>query len=64
MMKNGKVFRVIEPNCYDPEERLKDMAASNVDVQVLCTIPVMFRYVTTLLLSSSPEPQSSSSTRS
>ncbi|EDQ92644.1 uncharacterized protein MONBRDRAFT_13314 [Monosiga brevicollis MX1] len=45
MMKDdGKFFREIEPNCWDPEVRLKEMAETGVDVQVICTVPVMFNY--------------------
>ena len=44
MMKGDKVFRVVEPNCYRVEDRMKDMAETDVDVQVLSTIPVLFNY--------------------
>lgn len=44
MMKHGKLFRAIEPNTWDPEERLKDCEKTGVDLQVLSTVPVMFHY--------------------
>ncbi len=44
MMKGDKVFRVVEPNCYRVEDRMKDMADTGVDIQVLSTIPVLFNY--------------------
>jgi aminocarboxymuconate-semialdehyde decarboxylase len=44
MMKGDKLFRVIESNCYESDVRLKDMDATNVSVQVLSTIPVLFNY--------------------
>ncbi len=44
MMKGDKVFRVVEENCYKPALRMKEMEDTEVDVQVLSTIPVLFNY--------------------
>jgi aminocarboxymuconate-semialdehyde decarboxylase len=44
MMKGDKLFRVVEKNCFDVGERLKDMEETSVSIQVLSTIPVLFNY--------------------
>jgi aminocarboxymuconate-semialdehyde decarboxylase len=44
MMKGDKFFREIEANCWDPELRIEEYAGNQTQVQVVCTIPVMFSY--------------------
>ncbi|KAG0248047.1 hypothetical protein BG011_000590 [Mortierella polycephala] len=44
MMMDGKNFRTIECNCWSSEQRIKECNATDVDVQVLSTVPVMFNY--------------------
>lgn len=44
MMQGEKFFRRIESNCWDPDLRIKDYANFDTQVQVVCTIPVMFSY--------------------
>ena len=40
----GKHYRQIDDRSWDPERRLKDMVAEEIDVQVISPIPVTFAY--------------------
>ncbi len=44
MMKGNQFFREIEENCWDPEVRIEEYERFQTQVQVVCTIPVMFSY--------------------
>ena len=44
MMKGEKFFRRIKENCWSPEKRLEEHTLYNIDLQVICTIPIMFAY--------------------
>lgn len=43
-MQSGQFFRAIEPNCWDPEIRIEEYQVHHTQVQVVCTVPVMFNY--------------------
>lgn len=44
MMKGNQFFREIKENCWDAELRIKEYKTFHTQVQVVCTIPVMFSY--------------------
>ncbi|HOZ77633.1 MAG TPA: amidohydrolase family protein [Ferruginibacter sp.] len=44
MMKGDKLFREVDDNCFDAAVRLKEMDDTDVTMQVLSTIPVLFNY--------------------
>ncbi len=44
MMKGNQFFREIQENCWNPELRIREYENFNTQVQVVCTIPVMFSY--------------------
>lgn len=44
MMQGDRFFREVMANCWDPEVRIEEYAKSGVQVQVICTIPVLFAY--------------------
>jgi aminocarboxymuconate-semialdehyde decarboxylase len=44
MMQGGQFFRRIKENCWNEELRIGEYAEFDTQVQVVCTIPVMFSY--------------------
>jgi len=46
MMQGRRFFRQIKENCWNPEIRIAEYEKFNTQVQVVCTIPVLFSYWT------------------
>lgn len=44
MMKGSVFFREIEANCWDPSIRMEEYSLNSTQVQVVCTVPIMFSY--------------------
>lgn len=44
MMQGTTFFREVQSNCWDAEERIEEYAKFGTQVQVVCTIPVLFSY--------------------
>jgi aminocarboxymuconate-semialdehyde decarboxylase len=44
MMQGGQFFRRIKENCWNDDMRIQEYAQFDTQVQVVCTIPVMFSY--------------------
>lgn len=44
MMRGNQFFREIQENSWNPEVRIKEYAKFGTQVQVVCTVPVMFSY--------------------
>lgn len=44
MIKGGEYFRTVWKNCWDAKLRIEEYEALQTQVQVICTIPVLFSY--------------------
>lgn len=44
IMVNGKVFREVTDQVWDPKKRIEDMGKEGVDMQVISPVPVTFSY--------------------
>ncbi len=44
LMDDGRFFREVESNCWDPVKRIEECNTHGVHIQVLSTVPVMFSY--------------------
>ena len=42
LKKDGNSFRKVDCNCWSHNSRLKDMDNTQINIQVLSTIPVLF----------------------
>ncbi|EER07931.1 2-amino-3-carboxymuconate-6-semialdehyde decarboxylase, putative, partial [Perkinsus marinus ATCC 50983] len=41
---DGKLFRKVKPNCIDPHVVMRECESWGVNVQTVCTVPVLFNY--------------------
>ncbi len=44
MMRGDTFFREVEANCWDADIRIDEYATHRTQVQVICTVPVLFSY--------------------
>ena len=44
MMKGGEFFRTVQENCWNAAIRIPEYETNHTQVQVVCTVPVMFSY--------------------
>jgi len=44
LLRDERLFREIEENCWSPARRVEECDRAGIDVQVLSTVPVMFSY--------------------
>jgi aminocarboxymuconate-semialdehyde decarboxylase len=44
MLDDGRIFREIESNTWDPQKRIEEYDQHKIHVQVLSTVPIMFSY--------------------
>ncbi len=44
IIKDDECFRIVDCNCFNPMIRINECNDSNLDIQVLSTIPIMFNY--------------------
>ena len=44
LVKEGEIFRKVDCNCWNIKERIIDCNKTNINIQVLSTVPVLFSY--------------------